>query len=257
VVIDSELWDRLAQARKLLEGCRRVAAFSGAGLSAESGLATFRDPDRDALWSRFDPTELASVAGFEQNPQRVIDWYNWRRRRYAGVEPNPAHRALASQRRMIQITQNVDNLLEQAGVAPQQVYHLHGSILYDRCHNPDCEQRELIDPARTQALRDCPLCGDRMRPAVVWFGENLPEATWMRAQELCMALDCLLVIGTSATVYPAAGLITLARRHGSRVIVVDPNPGAAGDLADVYLSGSAAEIMPPLLDGFDLASGTW
>lgn len=256
MVIDSELQDRLAQARELLATCHRVAAFSGAGLSAESGLATFRDPDPDALWSRFDPTELASVAGFEENPQRVIDWYNWRRRRYAGVEPNPAHRALAAQPRMIQITQNVDNLLEQAGVAPQQVYHLHGSILHDRCHNPDCEQREAIDPATPQALRDCPRCGDRMRPAVVWFGENLPEATWMRAQSLCMALDCLLVIGTSATVYPAAGLISLARRHHSRVIVVDPNPGAAGNEADVCLAGSAAEVLPTLLDGFELASGT-
>ena len=151
---DSKLRDKLEQARALLEGCQRVAAFSGAGLSAESGLATFRDPDSDALWSRFDPTELASAAGFEANPQQVIDWYNWRRQRFAAVQPNAAHRALAAQPRMIQITQNVDNLLEQAGAAPNQVYHLHGSILHDRCHNGGCEHNELERHSGTCRLAD-------------------------------------------------------------------------------------------------------
>ena len=250
VAIEAEL----AAARAILAGSHRVAAFSGAGLSAESGLATFRDPDTDALWSRFDPIELASVPGFEANPERVIDWYNWRRGRYAGVRPNAAHRALAAQARMIQITQNVDHLLEQAGVPAQQVYHLHGSILRDRCNNPGCEHSETIDPEIPLTLRACPRCGDRMRPAVVWFGENLPRATWDRAQGLCMALDCLLVIGTSATVYPAAGLIELARQYDSRVIVIDPNPGAAADAADVYLAAPAAAVLPALLEGFDLAS---
>lgn len=251
---DADVHTGLRQARKLLARCERVAAFSGAGLSAESGLPTFRDPQTDALWSRFDPMELASVDAFEANPGRVIGWYNWRRSRYASVQPNAAHLALAAQPRMIQITQNVDHLLEQAGVAPEQVYHLHGSIWRDRCHNPGCEHIESIDVENPQALRSCPVCGDRMRPAVVWFGENLPQATWNRAQQLCMALDCLLVVGTSATVYPAAGLIELARRHHSAVIVVDPNPGAAGDIADVYLAGAAGEVLPALLDGFDLAS---
>lgn len=246
--------DSLLQARELLARSQRVAAFSGAGLSAESGLATFRDPDPDALWSRFDPTELASVDAFEANPKRVLDWYNWRRSVLAGVRPNAAHRALAAQSRMIQITQNVDNLLEQAGAAPPQVYHLHGSILHDRCHNPGCEYRELVQLENPSPLRDCPRCGARLRPAVVWFGENLPEKTWYRAQQLCAALDCLLVVGTSATVYPAAGLITLARQYGSSVIVVDPNAGEAGDAADIYLAGVAGRILPPLLDGLDLAS---
>ena len=241
-------------ARHLLAQSVTVAAFSGAGLSAESGLATFRDPDTDALWSRYDPTELASIEGFESHPERVIDWYNWRRARLAGVRPNPAHRALAAQPRMIQITQNVDDLLERAGVAPEQVYHLHGSILRDRCHSTRCDYSEVVDLERAGDLRSCPVCGEHMRPAVVWFGENLPQQTWMQAQRLCTALDCLLVIGTSATVYPAAGLVELARRHGSKIIVIDPNPGAAGDIADVHLQRPAGEVLPPLLDGFDLAS---
>jgi NAD-dependent deacetylase len=245
---------RLAEARKILSRSRTVAAFSGAGLSAESGLSTFRDPNPDSLWARFDPTELASVQGFEANPERVIDWYNWRRGMHTSVKPNAGHRALASQTRMIQITQNVDHLLEQAGVLPEHVYHLHGSILHDRCHNPSCEYIEQVNLERPTTLSACPKCGDRMRPAVVWFGESLPEQTWKRAQRLCMEIDCLLVIGTSATVYPAAGLIALAKQHGSRVIVVDPNLGVADSEANVYLAGLAGEVLPKMLDGLDLTS---
>jgi NAD-dependent deacetylase len=245
---------RMTQARELLSRSQRVAAFSGAGLSAESGLSTFRDPDPDSLWSRFDPTELASAAGFEANPERVIDWYNWRRRGLAGVKPNAAHRALASQTRMIQITQNVDNLLEQAGVAPQQVYHLHGSILRDRCHDEACSHSESVDLETPSKPRACPRCGAQMRPAVVWFGENLPQSTWFRAQDLCTRIDCLLVVGTSATVYPAAGLIALARQRDSRIIVIDPGPVAAGGHVDIHLAGPAGEILPALLEGLDLAS---
>jgi NAD-dependent deacetylase len=244
----------LEAAREVLAQSRTVAAFSGAGLSAESGLATFRDPDGDGLWSRFDPTELASAAGFEANPQRVIDWYNWRRAGLAAAKPNAAHRALAAQRRMIQITQNVDNLLEQAGAEEQNVYHLHGSILYDRCHNPGCGYRERVDLVAPPGLRACPRCGDYLRPAVVWFGESLPQDTWMQAERLCAAVDCLLVVGTSATVYPAAGLVELARRCGSRIIVVDPDPQAGGDASDIHLAQRAGEVLPRLLEGFDLPS---
>lgn len=251
---DLDIKRRLAAAREILVNSPRVAAFSGAGLSAESGLATFRDPDSDALWSRFDPAELASLDGFEADPQRVIDWYDWRRSRYAAVAPNAAHRALAAQTRMIQITQNVDQLLEQAGVAPERIYHLHGDLLHDRCHNPGCDYLERVDLEKPQGLRDCPRCGDYLRPAVVWFGESLPRQTWDFAERLCAELDCLLVIGTSATVYPAAGLIDLARRRQSRVIVVDPNPGAASHQADLHLAGPAARLLPALLKGFDLTS---
>ncbi len=245
---------RLETAREMLARSRRVAAFSGAGLSADSGLPTFRDPATDALWSRYDPTELASIHGFEANPQRVIDWYNWRRGLYAGVAPNAAHRALAAHSRLIQVTQNVDDLLERAGVAPERIYHLHGSILYDRCHAHACDYRERIDPAVPQTLRACPRCGASLRPAVVWFGESLPSDVWDRAQWLCENLDCLLVIGTSATVYPAAGLIATARECGARIVVVDPNPNAASGVADAFVQGAAAAVVPALLDGLDLVS---
>ena len=246
--------DRLEVARELLGRSRRTAVFSGAGLSAESGVSTFRDPAPDALWSRFDPTELASVEGFSVNPQRVIEWYNWRRARLAGVQPNAAHRALANQPGLIQITQNVDSLLEQAGVAAERVLHLHGSIQRDRCHNPSCGHAEPVDFAAPQPLRACPRCGDYLRPAVVWFGEPLPRQTWLRAEDLCRNLDCLLVVGTSAMVYPAAGLIELARAHGSRIVVVDPAAGAAGAQADIHLDAAAGEVLPALIAGLDLRS---
>ena len=254
LTISAEITRSIERGRELLAASAKVAAFSGAGLSAESGLATFRDPDRDALWSRFDPTELASLQGFEANPQRVIDWYNWRRSKYAAVAPNAAHRALAAQPRLIQITQNVDHLLEQAGVAPERIYRLHGDILFDRCHDRNCDYRERVELDQPRGLRACPRCGAYLRPAVVWFGESLPENTWRAAERLCAGIDCLLVIGTSATVYPAAGLIDIARRRGSRIIVVDPNSGAASDVADVHVAGPAAQLLPALLDGFDLSS---
>lgn len=245
--------DLIWRARDCLAESRCVAAFSGAGLSAESGLSTFRDPDPDSLWSRFDPTELASPQGFEANPERVIEWYNWRRRTLASVAPNAAHRALARQQDLVQITQNVDDLLERAGAAPERVLHLHGSILRDRCNRPDCDYSEAIELADAPALRACPRCAAPLRPAVVWFGENLPQRTWMRAQHLCSSIDCLLVIGTSATVYPAAGLVELARRNGSRIIVVDPAASATAG-TDIHLAHAAGEILPTLLEGLQLES---
>ncbi len=240
----------------MLEQSRRVAVFSGAGLSAESGVATFRDPGPDALWSRFDPTELASPEGFAADPERVVAWYNWRRGRLAAVQPNPAHRALAAQTRLIQITQNVDSLLEQAGASADRVYHLHGSIMRDRCHNAACDHVETVDLRNPPPLRPCPRCGAYLRPAVVWFGEALPQDVWRQAESLCRQLDCLLVVGTSATVYPAAGLIEIARAAGSRVVVVDPNPGVAGGQADLALAGAAGDVLPALLEGLDLDSGS-
>ncbi len=251
---DSTKGNQLEKAREILTHSKHVATFSGAGLSAESGLSTFRDPDPDALWSRFDPAELASLSGFEANPQRVLDWYHWRRGIHTEVKPNSAHLTLATQPRMIHITQNVDNLLENAGVAANKVYHLHGSIMYDKCHNPDCDYQEPFNAENSSPQSTCPKCDNHLRPAVVWFGESLPQKTWIKAQQLCMNLDCLLVVGTSATVYPAAGLITLARQHGSKIIVVNPDASMAGGEADVYLAAPAAEVLPELLEGFDLGS---
>ncbi len=245
---------QLQQAREILAGACSTLCFSGAGLSAESGIATFRDSETHALWSRFDPMQLASQQGFADNRQRVIDWYNWRRQTLATTHPNPGHRALASQTGLIQITQNVDNLLERAGCLPANVIHLHGDITADRCNNPNCGYREPVDLLHPPALRTCPHCHDWLRPAVVWFGETLPEQAWQQAENLARQCDCLLVVGTSATVYPAAGLIHIARRHQARVIVINTQPSDASGLADVELIGASGSLLPRLLDNLSLHS---
>ena len=236
----------LSDARAILAEAERVAVFSGAGLSAESGIATFRDTETDALWSRFDPMELASVTGFEANPERVVDWYCWRRTRVAKAQPNPAHVALAKQPSLIHITQNVDDLSERAGGNEKNILHVHGTITKDHCHAV-CGHQERIDLQNPPAFRRCPNCHSLMRPSVVWFGEGLPADVWSRAVALCQRTDCLIVIGTSATVYPAAGLIEVVQANRGRIIVINTHPSEGSHLATVELIGPAGEIVPQLL----------
>jgi NAD-dependent deacetylase len=238
--------DLLAKACAVIADAKGLAVFSGAGLSAESGIATFRDTETDALWSRFDPMELASAQGFEANPERVADWYQWRRTKLATVQPNPAHFALAASPSLVHITQNVDDLSERAGADPDNVIHVHGTITKDHCH-AQCGYEENIDLAEPPALRRCPKCSAFMRPSVVWFGEGMPPEAWSRAAEVSQSADCLLVIGTSATVYPAAGLIEVVNRNGGAIIVINTNSSEASHLATVELIGVAGDIVPRLL----------
>jgi NAD-dependent deacetylase len=238
--------DLLAEARVMLAEAASVAVFSGAGLSAESGIATFRDTETDALWSRYDPMELASKQGFEANPKRVTDWYQWRRGKLSSVQPNAAHFALAAHPTLIHITQNVDDLAERAGAPVENVIHVHGTITRDHCH-AGCGYAEDIDLDGPPILRHCPNCSGYMRPSVVWFGEGLPPTAWGRATEVCRRADCLLVIGTSATVYPAAGLIEIVQRNGGRIVVVNTNPSEASEMATIELIGMAGEIIPQLI----------
>lgn len=237
---------QLQQASSLLESAQRIVCFSGAGLSAESGISTFRDSETHALWSRFDPTELASPEGFASNPQRVLDWYNWRREAMAQAEPNPAHLALARNPNIVQVTQNVDNLLERAGCPESNVIHLHGIINHDICHGR-CGYQEAIDLTTGSTLRNCPNCQQPMRPAVVWFGETLPELEWQKAEQHCSQADCLLVVGTSAAVQPAASLISYTKHHEGKVVVVNTHSNGASQLADIELIGPCGEILPKLL----------
>jgi len=242
---------RLSEARAILAASRRTAVFSGAGLSAESGIPTFRSNDGHALWSQFNPMELASAAGFEDNPTRVIEWYNWRRTQLAHAQPNAAHRVLAKHPQLVQITQNVDDLLERAGVAASGVLHLHGTIGMDRC-NASCGYEEAIDFAHPLPLRPCPRCDAYLRPAVVWFGEALPQRVWSEAQRICSELDCLLVVGTSATVYPAASLIEDAAAAGSKVISINTEPSGSFGAEHIELVGTASALLPQLLAGLSL-----
>lgn len=244
----------LASARAALAASRRTAVFSGAGLSAESGIPTFRGNTGHPLWSRYNPMELASVDGFAANPERVIEWYNWRRGTLANARPNAAHLSLARHPRLVEITQNVDDLLERAGVPSSAVLHLHGTIGKDRC-NGRCGHEEAIDLKNPPPLRRCPHCLEYMRPAVVWFGEGLPGDVWNEAHRICSALDCLVVVGTSAVVYPAASLIELAAAAGATIVSVNTEPsdpaGALGALGakHIELVGTASALVPELLEG--------
>jgi NAD-dependent deacetylase len=230
----------LESARAAVQGARQLVTFSGAGLSAESGIATFREA-QTGLWARYDPMTLASPEGFAADPALVVDWYNERRRKAAAAQPNPAHRAMAERTDITHITQNVDDLLERAGAT--EVVHLHGSLGLDKCSG-GCGHRESVNMADPPPLRPCPQCGKRMRPDVVWFGEQLPRTAWMRADELATNADVFIVIGTSATVYPAAGLIAAARVSGAAVFVVNiEESGAPG----VQLIGPAGQVVPGLL----------
>ncbi|MDX1693444.1 MAG: NAD-dependent deacylase [Ketobacteraceae bacterium] len=245
--------EQLQNARNILQSSGRIACFSGAGLSAESGVATFRDSETHALWKQFNPMELASPEGFAANPERVIEWYNWRRGQLAGVQPNAGHRALAEQPDLIQITQNVDDLLERAGVPDNHVYHLHGTVTRDHCGH--CYHSEAVALGSAPAYRPCPACSTgAMRPSVVWFGEALPQDAWQASEALCRNVDTLLVVGTSATVYPAAGLIQIARQSGAAIIVINTHPSEASYLADEELIGKSGEILPALLEGLKLRS---
>ncbi|MHC5113366.1 MAG: SIR2 family NAD-dependent protein deacylase [Planctomycetota bacterium] len=232
------------EARSILDAAERVVAFSGAGLSAESGIPTFRDAATGGMWANLDPTQLASPHGFAADPEMVVDWYNSRRRNLCHVQPNPAHIALAARPDVVNVTQNVDDLLDRAGA--ERVIRLHGRLDHDRCHG-GCGHDEAVDLADPPSLHECPRCGDRMRPSVVWFGEALPMDAWNEADDACRSCDALVVIGTSAEVYPAAGLIAVAHQAGAKIIVVNTNPSAASGVADVELIGKAGEILPALL----------
>ena len=232
-------------AKAMIDNARRIVAFSGAGLSAESGVPTFRDAGTSGFWVNYDPTKLASPEGFADDPQLVYRWYNDRRRSIAAVEPNPAHHALAGRPDIVNVTQNIDDLLARAGAT--RIIGLHGTLAADRCH-AGCGYEEAVDLRHPPSVRRCPRCGAWMRPSVVWFGEVLPAQAWSEAEQVCLDCDVLIVVGTSAEVYPAAGLIGLAKGHGAGIIVVNPNPSQASVLADCEVQGLAGEVLPTLLE---------
>ena len=240
----------IERARQQIERATRPVVFTVAGVSADSGVPTFRGAAEDALWGRYDPRQLASPQGFAANPKLVYDWYTWRRQRLADVLPNGAHDAIAhlqARTGAVVITQNVDGLHERVAPPDGVVLRLHGTIADDRCSA--CDHREAVDFHTAPALRLCNRCGDGtyLRPAVVWFGEGLDPDTWATAERAARAADVMLVVGTSGEVYPAAGLVSLAAGAGAAVIVVNADPGPLDDLADIALHGRAAEIVPRIV----------
>jgi NAD-dependent deacetylase len=237
----------LAAARALLEDARSCVVLTGAGMSAESGVPTFRDA-QTGVWSKFDPMQLASREGFQADPAFVWRWYASRRERITQVQPNAGHFALVGPERRFApfaiVTQNVDGLHARAGST--DVLELHGNLTRTKCF-ADCGVRidELAGLPAGEPPR-CPGCGEWLRPDVVWFGEMLDPAVLERAERLATRCDVMVVVGTSGMVYPAAGLPHLARRGGAKVIVVNPNPSDLDDCANVLLSETAARALPRL-----------
>lgn len=238
IEIPRELIEKLAQAR-------RVAVLTGAGISAESGIPTFRDA-LTGLWANYDPQELATPEGFARNPGLVWEWYAERRRRIAAVQPNPGHVALAALARHFEkftlVTQNIDSLHQRAG--SREVVELHGNIARVKC---SLEQIVVSEYQENESPPRCP-CGAWLRPDVVWFGEMLPADPLARAEDAAEHCDVFLSIGTSAQVYPAAELPLRALSAGATVVEINPERTALTRHAHFALQGASGTLLPLLLE---------
>jgi NAD-dependent deacetylase len=222
---------------------RRVVALTGAGVSTESGVPTFRGPG--GLWRDYRPEDLASPEAFARDPVRVWEWYAWRRECIARATPNPAHRALAAMEEALPdfllITQNVDGLHSQAG--SRRVIELHGSLWRMRCVREGRVWEDRRVPLPELPPR-CPACGALARPDVVWFGEPLPEAAWTQAFRAAAEAEIFLIIGTSGLVEPAASLPRWAHAHGARLIEFNIEDTVLTPLADEVWRGPVGETLP-------------
>lgn len=242
--------DDLRRAAAILAAAERVVVFTGAGVSRESGIPTFREPET-GLWARYDPMRLATLEGFLRDPALVWRWYEHRFGIAAAAEPNPGHRAIAALEELVPqvvvVTQNIDGLHQRAGST--DVVELHGTMHSFRCL-PGRHRGFGWEVVRTQRERPprCPECGELLRPEVVWFGEALPQAALERAQRLALTCDVMLVAGTSGVVYPAAAIPAAARHAGARLIDVNPSPDALSRLCDVFLAGPGGEVLPALVE---------
>jgi len=237
--------DPMEQARQWIRDASSVAVLTGAGVSAESGVPTFRGAG--GLWRERRPEDLATPEAFERDPKLVWEWYDWRRRVIAAAQPNPAHLAIAElerrKPRFTLITQNVDGLHQRAG--SRNILLLHGDIWTVRCVACGRERRDERVPLPEIPPR-CE-CGGLLRPGVVWFGEMLPPGIWERAEESVRAAEVVIVAGTSAVVYPAAGLVPLAKASGARVIECNMEETPFSAELDRSLRGRAGELLPELI----------
>jgi NAD-dependent deacetylase len=242
----------LERAANLLQSITRLAVMTGAGVSAESGLATFRGAG--GLWEGHRVEDVATPRAFQRDPTLVWRFYNARRANLRTVRPNPGHLALVALEnhfgldRFTLITQNVDGLHQAAG--NRRVLELHGSLARVRCTG--CGDTEDRGAEALDDLPHCLSCGHLLRPDVVWFEEALPEDTWRAAETAVCQCQVFLVVGTSAIVYPAAGLIHQAREEGARVIEVNLAPTAASHSVDIGFYGPSGEILPRLVQRMGL-----
>ncbi|MBH0007416.1 SIR2 family NAD-dependent protein deacylase [Psychrobacter sp. SWN149] len=245
-------------AATLLASKQRICILTGAGISAESGIPTFRDK-QTGLWENYGVEDLATPEGFARDPKLVWSWYQWRRQLVADKSPNPAHHALAqwqyhaqsSKQQITLITQNVDDLHEQAG---SSVTHLHGQLSRNRCSSCETPYQDQSSASYdTQnvlnfdnTLITCSHCDGYIRPDIVWFGEALPVQAWETAETAAADCEVFISIGTSSLVYPAAGLAQLAKQNGAHIIEINPDP-TPNSIVDITLSQKAGIVLPLLI----------
>lgn len=224
-----------------------MCVLTGAGISAESGIPTFRDAQK-GLWEKYNPEELASPEGFLRNPELVWDWYAWRREIIAKAHPNPGHYALVSLAKIVPVvnivTQNVDGLHQLAG--SRDVIELHGNIHRNRC---SAENIMIEEPVNSLSIPPvCPRCQAYLRPDVVWFGESLPEANIERAVDASSNCDVFFSVGTSGVVHPAASLPFIALEHKAVVIEINPNSTPLSPYTTYKIYGPAGKVLPALVE---------
>ncbi|HEX9935269.1 MAG TPA: NAD-dependent deacylase [bacterium] len=229
-----------------MKNAGRVAVLTGAGVSAESGVPTFRG--EDGLWKKFRPEELASIDAFMANPELVWEWYSARRQIVREKKPNPGHMALAEMesifREFTLITQNVDGFHQRAG--SRNVLELHGNILFSKCIRCGAKS-DRVEFSIERRIPLCP-CGGQMRPDVVWFGEALPQDVLVQAFEASKHCDVFFSIGTSAVVHPAASLPLAAKQAGALIVEINTERTALSDFADEMIIGKSGEVLPELVE---------
>lgn len=240
IQVDKSLIDELKEAGS-------IVFFTGAGISAESGISTFRG--EDGLWKKFRPEELASFDAFIKNPELVWEWYNYRKKIIHDSNPNPAHLTIAEMQSHFKdvtvVTQNVDNLHRRAG--SKKIFELHGNIERNFCINCKKFHNEELD--FSAGVPKCE-CGGLIRPDVVWFGEYLPEDQFLGGEKAAINSDIFFVVGTSAIVYPAAGLIYTAKASGVVIVEINIEETSLTSMANYSFFGKAGEILPALLDQY-------
>ena len=239
---NSDIPDALIAA---LRDARHVCILTGAGVSAESGVPTFREA-QDGLWAEYNPQDLATPEAFVADPVLIWRWYRWRRDTVAAVQPNPGHDAIARLAEFVSdltlVTQNVDNLHQRAG--SRHVIEFHGNIFEDRCFaDGSLQQGDDAD-----AVPVCTDCGSNLRPGVVWFGEAIPERALHASSAAAADCDVFLSVGTSSLVYPAAGLADLAKQSGAVVAEINPNPTMNAANFDFAIVGNSGVVLPELVD---------
>ncbi len=229
-----------------LRNAQSVAVLTGSGISAESGVPTFRDA-QTGLWARYDPMDLATPEAFARDPRLVWEWYSWRRELVEGASPNPGHEALAGLERYVPefalITQNVDGLHRQAG--SRWVIELHGNIMRSKCSR----EGVIVEPRKEdpEVPPTCPRCDALLRPDVVWFGEMLPQEALEEAFKVAQSCDLFFSVGTSSLVQPAASLPFEALRGGVSVVEVNPDETPLTRHVEYALRGRAGEVLPALV----------